>query len=150
MPSTFNFIRRNAIALIALFLALGGTSYAAFSLPAGSVGTRALRNEAVTPAKLQHSTIGGVVRYTARLYVGATGARVISSTPRGVKVEQFVVGNAGYYVTLNLGQLRGCITLATHDAQPGGDGPQGYAAAGFGGVFASTPGEVDVALVCPT
>ena len=42
----------NAAATIALFVALGGTSYAALSLPAGSVGTRQLRSGAVTKAKL--------------------------------------------------------------------------------------------------
>ena len=48
MLKTLTFIRHNAIALTALFVALGGTSYAAFSLPAGSVGTKQLRNGAVT------------------------------------------------------------------------------------------------------
>jgi hypothetical protein len=42
----------NAAATIALFVALGGTSYAALSLPAGSVGTKQLKNGAVTKAKL--------------------------------------------------------------------------------------------------
>ena len=37
-------IRHNVIALIALFVALGGTSYAALNLPANSVGTRQLKN----------------------------------------------------------------------------------------------------------
>ena len=36
--------RRNAVAYVALFVALGGTSYAAFSLPAGSVGAREIKN----------------------------------------------------------------------------------------------------------
>jgi hypothetical protein len=49
---TLAFIRHNAIALAALFVALGGTSYAAFSVPDGSVGTRQLRNGAVTSRKL--------------------------------------------------------------------------------------------------
>jgi len=40
------------ISLIALFVALGGTTYAATSLPANSVGTAQLRNKAVTPAKI--------------------------------------------------------------------------------------------------
>ena len=53
MLKTLTFIRHNAIALLALFVALGGTSYAAFSLPAGSVGSRQLKNHAVTPAKLE-------------------------------------------------------------------------------------------------
>jgi len=36
------FLRGNTIALLALFLALGGTTYAAVSLPANSVGTKQL------------------------------------------------------------------------------------------------------------
>src|SRR5450755_4758189 len=45
-------IRSNAVGYIALFVALGGTSYAAISIPAGSVGTKQLRNGAVTSGKL--------------------------------------------------------------------------------------------------
>lgn len=48
------FTYANIVATIALFVALGGTSYAAFSLPAGSVGTKQLKNGAVTKAKLAH------------------------------------------------------------------------------------------------
>jgi hypothetical protein len=40
------------ISLIALFVALGGTTYAATSLPANSVGTTQLKNGAVTASKL--------------------------------------------------------------------------------------------------
>ena len=38
--------------IIALFIALGGTSYAATQLPANSVGTKQIQSGAVTPAKL--------------------------------------------------------------------------------------------------
>jgi hypothetical protein len=37
----------NVVATLALFVALGGSSYAAFVLPANSVGTQQLRNGAV-------------------------------------------------------------------------------------------------------
>jgi hypothetical protein len=40
------------ISLIALFVALGGTTYAATSLPKNSVGTNQIQNKAVTPAKI--------------------------------------------------------------------------------------------------
>jgi hypothetical protein len=40
------------ISLIALFVALGGTTYAATSLPANSVGTPQIKNKAVTAAKI--------------------------------------------------------------------------------------------------
>jgi hypothetical protein len=42
----------NVIATIALFVSLGGASYAAIELPAGSVGARQLRRGAVTAAAL--------------------------------------------------------------------------------------------------
>jgi hypothetical protein len=47
-----NSIKHNAVALTALFVALGGTSYAAVKLPAGSVGSRELKKEAVTLPKI--------------------------------------------------------------------------------------------------
>lgn len=46
------YLRRHHIGIIALFVALGGTSYAVTRLPANSVGTRQIRPGAVTPAKL--------------------------------------------------------------------------------------------------
>ena len=91
MLKTLTFVRHNAIALLALFVALGGTSYAAFSLPAGSVGTKQLRNGAatsgkiangaITPAKFDPSLVGGAIRHWAhvsqagRLLAGSKGAR---------------------------------------------------------------------------
>lgn len=43
---------------LALFVALGGTSYAAFALPRASVGTRELQRGAVTSAKIADGTVG--------------------------------------------------------------------------------------------
>ena len=43
----------NVTATLALAVALGGTSYAAISLPAGSVGSKQLRTSAVTNSKLR-------------------------------------------------------------------------------------------------
>src|SRR5579862_7896747 len=59
-------LRSNAVAYAALFVALGGTSYAALNRPAGSVGTVQLKNGAVTPAKLDPSHIAGSVRAWAQ------------------------------------------------------------------------------------
>ena len=91
MLKTLTFIRHNAIALLALFVALGGTSYAALNLPAGSIGTRELHNGAVTtkklanasvtPAKFDGRAIGGSVRHWAhvsqlgQILGGGKGAR---------------------------------------------------------------------------
>lgn len=49
--------RRNAVAYVALFLALGGTSYAALSLPANSVGERQIKARAVTASKIASNAV---------------------------------------------------------------------------------------------
>lgn len=61
------------VALLALLIALGGTTYAALKLPASSVGTRQLKPGAVT---------------TGRLHRGAvTGSRIAKSAVTGAKVK---------------------------------------------------------------
>jgi hypothetical protein len=45
------------IAVIALFISLGGTGYAALKLPKNSVGSRELKKGAVTPTKVARATI---------------------------------------------------------------------------------------------
>lgn len=57
------------ISLVALFLAVAGTSYAAFSLPKNSVGTKQLKNGAVTGSKISNGAV------TARK-LNATGVTV--------------------------------------------------------------------------
>jgi hypothetical protein len=51
----------NVLSCLALFVALGGASYAALKLPKESVGTEALRHGAVTPAKLSDRAKQGMV-----------------------------------------------------------------------------------------
>jgi hypothetical protein len=46
------------VACIALFVAMGGTSYAAIKLPANSVGTKQIKNSAVTNGKLAKGAVG--------------------------------------------------------------------------------------------
>ena len=48
----------NVVASGALFVALGGASYAAVSLPERSVGTKQLRNDAVKQSKLAPGSVG--------------------------------------------------------------------------------------------
>ncbi len=47
----------SAVATLALFVALGGTSYAALALPNNSVGTKQLKNNAVTSAKVKDHSL---------------------------------------------------------------------------------------------
>ncbi len=57
------------ISTFALLLAVGGTSYAALTLPHNSVGTKQLKNQAVTNAKLANNAVG-----TAKIKNGAVTA----------------------------------------------------------------------------
>src|SRR6476661_3250427 len=50
-------VRRNLVAYLALFAALGGTSYAAFKLPRNSVGKAQIRRNAVTSAKVRDHSL---------------------------------------------------------------------------------------------
>jgi hypothetical protein len=78
--------RRHHVALLALFLAMGGTSYAAVTLPRNSVGSAQIRNQAVTLAKLSPSAL-------VRLHglPGAAGA----AGPAGATGAQGPVGPVG-------------------------------------------------------
>jgi hypothetical protein len=72
-------IRSNAVGYLALFVALGGTSYAAISIPKNSVGTPQLRNGAVTAKKLNARSIPGYVAFWAR--IDSAGHVLASSAP---------------------------------------------------------------------
>jgi hypothetical protein len=62
MTTILAHLRSNAVAYLALFVALGGTSYAAISLPAGSVGAKQIHNGAITPVKLNGNYTNGTIR----------------------------------------------------------------------------------------
>ena len=70
-----------AISVVALFVALGGTGYAAFSLPRNSVGAKQLKRNAVTTPKIKNGAVT-----TGKLKNGAvTGSKM---NFRGVIVPQ--------------------------------------------------------------
>jgi hypothetical protein len=113
-----NHIKSNGIAYLALFVALGGASYAATNLPPGSVGTAQLRsgavttnklaNASVTPAKLNPQGIGGSVRHWAQISAQGT---IESSSSRAR-----VIGNphqGGYVITWSDTFSNRCIAVAT-------------------------------------
>ena len=101
-------LRANVVAYCALFVALGGSSYAAIAVPRGSVGSPQLRNGSVTPAKLG-SPISGFVQAWA--YVSATGKLYASG---GVsRVSHFSSSPNTYGVLLTDRDLRGCASTAS-------------------------------------
>lgn len=87
------FLRRNTIALLALFLALSGTTYAASTLlPRNSVGTAQLKNGAVTKKKINKKTIKALKGNRGpRGLTGAQGA----PGPKGTTGAQGVQGIQG-------------------------------------------------------
>jgi hypothetical protein len=80
------------VSLIALFVALGGTTYAATSLPKNSVGTAQLKNGAVTTTKISKKTIAALKGSRGPAGPqGATGA----TGPQGQPGAQGVKGDTG-------------------------------------------------------
>lgn len=64
----------NTVAVIALFIALGGASYAAIQVPKNSVGTKQLKKNAVTSKKLKDRSLLAKDFRSGQLPRGATGA----------------------------------------------------------------------------
>jgi hypothetical protein len=83
------FARQNAIGLLALFIALGGTSYAAVSLPKNSVGTKQIKNGAVTKAKINSKAISAL-----RGRAGPPGAKGATGD-QGIQGIQGLPGSKG-------------------------------------------------------
>ncbi len=147
-------LRSNAVAYLALFIALGGTSYAAFSLPANSVGTRQIRNHAITPVKLDPKTIGASVRAWA---VIQNGNRVISSHPRARVVSWDPTFAAGV-VSWGRAVSTSCFPLSSagRDSVQAALLPLGRRSAGAHyqaytsqGQYDPSPPTVVVAVFCP-
>jgi hypothetical protein len=95
------YVRRHHIALLALFLALGGTSVAATNalLPRNSVGTVQLKNGAVTKKKINKKTVRAL-----RGNRGAQGAQGTQGVQglQGVQGAQGVPGTARAYGLVHL------------------------------------------------
>lgn len=72
------YLKRHHIGLLALFIALGGTSYAAAKLPRNSVGSAQLRKGAVSESKLSKGVVKKLNKAGAK---GATGAAGPAGAP---------------------------------------------------------------------
>ena len=75
------YLRRHHIALVALFVALGGTSYAAVSLPASSVGSKQIKTNAVSSSKVANGSLLRRDFKSGQLPAGAAGAKGASGNP---------------------------------------------------------------------
>ena len=87
----FRLTYANVVASIALFAALGGSSYAAISLPAKSVGAKQLRSGSVRTAKVKDGSLLAKDFKSGQLPAGPKG----DPGPRGVPGVQGEKGEAG-------------------------------------------------------
>jgi len=97
------------VACIALFVALGGTSYAAIKLPANSVGTKQIKKSAVTAAKVKNATLTGAKVKDATL----TGAKLANSTVDAAKVG--AIPGARVRRTTPLSTTSGVTAVVSYD-----------------------------------
>jgi hypothetical protein len=159
-----NHLKHNVVAYLALFVALGGTSYAAINLPAGSVGTRQLRDQAVTnnklakgsvgAADLDRKTVGGYVR--GYVQISALGQILASRPVAKVVVWRTVGPDPGGTIQWSQGMSSSCFAMATV-VYRGGTSPSASAqlqankegAVAYIGLSAPEV-PVNVALICPT
>ncbi len=103
-------LRSNLVGWIALFVALGGTGYAAISIPRNSVGAAQIRNRSITPVKFSPSSIGGSVRAWAIIRANAS---VLASSRKPVSFAGAVPGS--YVIQWPIKLPRTCATVAIVD-----------------------------------
>ena len=77
-----------AVAVVALFVAMGGVGYAALKLPKNSVGSKQLKANAVTSAKVKNTSLLPGDFKAGQFPAGAQGAK-------GLQGEQGVKGDNG-------------------------------------------------------
>src|SRR3954447_14740625 len=111
----------NVMATLAVFIALGGSSYAAIKLPRNSVGAAEIRTGAVRSTEIRDRSIK-----TADLAESTREALRGQQGPKGLPGASGANGGPGpsgvaYWAAVNSGgaRARGNATLSNHDADTG-------------------------------
>jgi hypothetical protein len=138
----------NVVATLALFIALGGTSYAALKLPKNSVGSTQIKTGAVHTGEIANRTIrlGDMslsARASLRGQTGAQGAQGAQGQPGADAVKHFAVlngagvrlrgdaksggsaGGVGNYTVGFAESVSGCAYSATLGTADGSTAPAG-------------------------
>lgn len=68
----------NVVSILALFIALGGTSYAAIKLPRNSVGSKQIKRDAITTAKVKDGSLLSGDFKAGQLPAGPEGPKKLS------------------------------------------------------------------------
>jgi hypothetical protein len=115
------FLRQNTIAMLALFVALGGTTYAATALPKNSVGTKQIKNNAVISAKIKANAV--------------TGAKVKDDSLTGTDVLESSLGKVPSASTADNATHATTADNATHATSADGAAPTGAASGALSGSY---------------
>src|SRR3954471_24319670 len=83
-------VRGNAIAYVALFVALSGTAFAASQLPKNSVGSKQLRKNAVTAAKIKKNAVNGAKVKDDSLTGSDIKESTLGTVPRATNADNAV------------------------------------------------------------
>jgi hypothetical protein len=120
MPRGFlRFLRSNTLALLALFIALGGTTYAATALPKNSVGTKQLKKNAVTAVKIKNGNVtNGKIGKNA-----VTGAKVKDNSLTGADVLESSLATVPSATNATHATASDTATTATNATTVGGLAP---------------------------
>jgi hypothetical protein len=149
--SRHRFTSAHLIGLIALFVALGGVSYAAATLPANSVGSKQLRTAAVTHHKLARNAVTSAKVRDASLLASDFKPGQLPAGPKGAKGDSGPQGPPG---------PQG-VPGPTAGAQSGGDDPPSTITGPHTGTLSTTTlttpaagsvfafGHVNVNVSCP-
>lgn len=100
----------NVVATTALFIALGGVSFAAVRLPSGSVGTPQLKNRAVSTAKIRNGSITEA-KIADR---SVTTSKLADGAVTGAKVDAATLGTVPNAATAVSAQRAGRADQAFH------------------------------------
>jgi hypothetical protein len=116
-------LRRNAVAYVALFVALGGTSYAAVQLPKESVGTSTIKPHAVTGYRIAPNAITSAKVKDHSLYA----KDFAGSLPAGPRGRTGPTGADGHDGIDGKNGVNGKDGTNGHDGTNGTDGQRGPA-----------------------
>jgi hypothetical protein len=100
------------IALVALFVALGGTGYAALKLPKNSVGTKQLKKNAVTGSKIKANAV--------------TSSKVKNGSLTGADINLGALGTVPNATNATNATHASSADSATNASQLGGVAASGY------------------------
>jgi hypothetical protein len=115
------FLRGNTLALLALFVALGGTTYAATALPNNSVGTKQLKKNAVTNPKIKNAAV--------------TGAKVADNSIKGADVLESSLGKVPSATNADNATHATNADNATHATTANSAAPSGVAGGALAGSY---------------